>query len=75
MRKRDEQEGGKDYKALCDVIVRSETIAVPEWEKKKLAGGARKLERIACPEYSNLRSPLSYLSKDLLMVQAMLSKT
>ena len=64
----------KDYKALCDVIVRSETIAVPEWEKK-LAGGARKLERIACPEYSNLRLPLSYLSKDLLMVKTMLSKT
>jgi hypothetical protein len=43
MRKRDEQEGGKDYKALCDVIVRSETIAVPEWEKK-LAGEARNLK-------------------------------
>ena len=74
MRKRDEQEGGKDYKALCDVIVRSETIAVPEWGKK-VSWRGKELERIACPEYSNLRSPLSYLSKDLLMVQAMLSKT
>ena len=44
MRKRDEQEGGKDYKALCDVIVRSETIAVPEWGEKKLAGEARNLK-------------------------------
>ena len=51
MRKRDEQEGGKDYKALCDVIVRSETIAVPEW-KKKVSWRGKELERIACPEYS-----------------------
>jgi len=47
---------------------------VPEWGKK-VSWRGKELEGMACPECSNLRSPLSYLPKDLLMVKAMLSKT